>query len=398
MALNVKCPNCGTTFVKGDGKLVKPEIDLDTGDCILVPKEIHNDNVKRINKENKTNTQKEEEKNMSNNTNMGNFDMDTLARMVAEKIVMGDINSNKSSHQLNQTIPTQKNYYAKSNVNVTSGKEDKNGWAKNSQFYGKEICGYAYNPYMIRRFLPAQFLGLMEKYNNNVHKGITEEYTYMYSIEYTLEEVRKLVMLQQRDQIAFDERSKVFTIIDCRNIFADYIDKVIKNIWDQIDDFVDHNRPGKEFKNGIKGYGFFSWGFVKETIINHKVVKVFNKSEDLKRVIKNLENMENFIMHTYSYKVLYETMKGMKLIKLPKETKKSRIFMDCFIKAGAYYTLKQMLMFDDTVEFKGLKGRPAVEKLRWHLNYGNEGYIFYAMLKEVMGIRTRRTPFGRRIY
>lgn len=398
MALNVKCPNCGTTFVKGDGKLVKPEIDLDTGDCILVPKEIHNDNVKRINKENKTNTQKEEEKDMSNNTNMGNFDMDTLARMVAEKIAMGDINRNKSSHQLNHTIPAQKNYSAKSNAHVTSGKEDKNGWAKNSQFYGKEICGYAYNPYMIRRFLPAQFLGLMEKYNNNVHKGITEEYTYMYSIEYTLEEVRKLVMLQQRDQIAFDERSKVFTIIDCRNIFADYIDKVIKNIWDQIDDFVDHNRPGKEFKNGIKGYGFFSWGTVKETIINHKVVKVFNKSEDLKRVIKNLENMENFIMHTYSYKVLYETMKGMKLIKLPKETKKSRIFMDCFIKAGAYYTLKQMLMFDDTVEFKGLKGRPAVEKLRWHLNYGNEGYIFYAMLKEVMDIRTRKTSFGRRIY
>ena len=389
----VKCPNCGTTFQ--ESKYFKGLIinNYDGSDNVLIPEEIHNDNVERINKENKTNTQKEEEKNMSNNTNMGNFDMDTLARMVAEKIVMGDINSNKSSHQLNQTIPAQKNCSAKSNANVTSGKEDKNGWAKNSQFYGKEICGYAYNPYMIRRFLPAQFLGLMEKYNNNVYKGITEEYTYMYSIEYTLEEVRKLVMLQQRDQIAFDERSKVFTIFDCREIFADYIDKVIKNILDQIDDFVDHNRPGKEFKNGIKGYGFFSWGFVKETIINHKMVKVFNKSEDLKRVIKNLENTQNFIMHTYSYKVLYETMKGMKLIKLPKETKKSKLFMDCFIKAGAYYTLKQMLMFDNTVEFKGLKGRPAVEKLRWHLNYENEGYVFYAMLKEVMGIRTRKNIF-----
>ena len=403
MALNVKCPNCGTTFVKGDGKLVKPEIDLDTGDCILVPKEIHNDNVKRINKENKTNTQKEEVKNMSNNMNIGNFDMEMLAKMVADKL-MGNSSDLNTPHKVDLTkaSPEQKKKYHINNpvnsTTITVGKVDKNGWAKNSQFYGTEICGYAYNPYMIRRFLPAQFLGLMEKYNNNVHKGITEEYTYMYSIEYTLEEVRKLVMLQQRDQIAFDERSKVFTIIDCINIFADYIDKVIKNIWDQIDDFVDHNRPGKEFKNGIKGYGFFSWGTVKETIINHKVVKVFNKSEDLKRVIKNLENMENFIMHTYSYKVLYETMKGMKLIKLPKETKKSRIFMDCFIKAGAYYTLKQMLMFDDTVEFKGLKGRPAVEKLRWHLNYGNEGYVFYAMLKEVMGIKTRKTVFGRRIY
>lgn len=396
MTLNVKCPNCGTTFVKGDGKLVKPEIDLDTGDCILVPKEIHNDNVKRINKENKTNTQKEEVKNMSNNMNMGNFDMEMLAKMVADKL-MGNSSDLNTPHKVDLTkaSPEQKKKYHINNpvnsTTITVGKVDKNGWAKNSQFYGTEICGYAYNPYMIRRFLPAQFVGLMEKYDGNVHKGITNEYTYMYSIEYTIEEVRKLAMLQKRDRIAFEERSQIFTIVDCRNIFATYIDKVIDYIWEQINEFVKLNKPGKEFKNGFKGYGYFSWGTVDEKIVKHKVVKVFNCSEELKRVMKNLEEIQKEVLRTYSYKNLYETMKSMKLIKLPKETKKSKLFMDCFIKAGAYYTLKQMLMFDNTVHFKGLTGRAAVERLRLYLNSGDPGYVIYACLKEAKGYDVRRS-------
>ena len=399
MALNVKCPNCGTTFVKGDGSLAKTRVDYKTGNCFLIPEEIHNDNVERINKENKNTTnnteKKEEEKNMSNTINMNGttFTMEDLAKMVAAQI-QANVNCTTTNtlnvqekHELKAT-----NYPTNTTI-VDSGLEDKNGWAKNSKFYGKEICGYAYNPYMIRRFLPAQFLGLMEKYNNNVHNGINEEYTYMYSIEYTIEEVRKLMMLQKRDRIAFEERSQIFTLVNCRNIFAAYIDKVIDYIWEQINEFVKSHKPGKEFKNGFKGYGYFSWGTVDEKIVKHKVVKVFNCSEELNRVIRNLEEMQKEVLRTYSYKNLYEIMKSMKLIKLPKETKKSKLFMDCFIKAGAYYTLKQMLMFDNNVKFKDLTGRAAVEKFRWHLNVGTEGYVIYAMLKEVMGINVRYTGY-----
>lgn len=394
MALNVKCPNCGTIFVKGDGSLAKTRVDYKTGNCFLIPEEIHNDNVERINKENKTNTTKKEEvKNMSNNMNMGNFDMEMLAKMVADKLINTGNVTQSNSFMFDKVIPESKKNYPSNNTTISSGKVDKNGWAKNSQFYGTEICGYAYNPYMIRRFLPAQFLGLMEKYDGNVHKGITNEYTYMYSIEYTIEEVRKLVMLQKRDRIAFEERSQIFTIIDCRNIFAAYIEKVIDYIWEQINEFVKSHKPGKEFKNGFKGYGYFSWGTVGEKIVKHEVVKVFNMSNDLERIINNLKDMRNSIIRMYSYKELYETMKSMKLIKLPKETKKSKLFMDCFIKAGAYYTLKQMLMFDNTVHFKGLTGRAAVERLRLYLNCGDPGYVIYACLKDVKGYDVRK-PYG----
>ena len=325
--------------------------------------------------------------------NMNGFDMETLAKMVAAQIQANVNGTPTNTMNVQEKHELKATNYPTNTTIVDSSLKDKNGWAKNSKFYGKEICGYAYNPYMIRRFLPAQFLGLMKKYNNNVHKGINEEYTYMYSIEYTIEEVRKLVMLQKRDRIAFEERSMIFTIVDCRNIFAAYIDKVIDYIWKQINEFVKSHKPGKEFKNGFKGYGYFSWGTIDEKIVKHEVVKVFNCSEELKRVIKNLEEMQKEVLRTYSYKNLYEIMKSMKLIKLPKETKKSKLFMDCFIKAGAYYTLKQMLMFDNAVHFNGLIGRAAVEKLRWHLNVGTEGYVIYAMLKEVMGINVGYTGY-----
>lgn len=393
----VKCPNCGTEFYEGfyDIGIVHKHPN---GDRTLIPKEIHNDNVERINKENKNTTnnteKKEEVKNMNTiNMNGATFTMEDLAKMVAAQI-QANVNCTPTNtmnvqekHELKAT-----NYPTNTTI-VYSGLEDKNGWAKNSKFYGKEICGYAYNPYMIRRFLPAQFLGLMEKYNNNVHKGINEEYTYMYSIEYTIEEVRKLVMLQKRDRIAFEERSQIFTLHNCKIILAKYIDDVIDHIWNQVNEFVKSNKPGKEFKNGFKGFGYFSWGTVDEKIVNHKVIKTFNESDMLKNVIMYLKEIRKRIMRTYSYNELYRIVKGMELIKLPKTKKKSKLFMDCFIKAGAYYTLKQMLMFDNNVKFKDLTGREAVEKLRWHLNVRTEGYVIYAMLKEVMGINVRYTGY-----
>ena len=62
---------------------------------------------------------------------------------------------------------------------------------------------------------------------------------------------------------------------------------------------------------------------------------------------------------------------------LPKE------FVKGFKKSGAYYTLKNLIMFEG-YELKGLKGRDAISYLRNLLNCGTEDYIFYAMLKEVL--------------
>jgi endogenous inhibitor of DNA gyrase (YacG/DUF329 family) len=388
----VYCPQCGSEVRLperssfGIGMTISKE---SKGDFALPLEKVKNNNANTT----KNNVEREEEKIMRNRTNnemnnvMGNgvnngmngFDIDMLAKLVAAQL----------SGQNVQTQAVTKNA---SNVDVSSLKDcdtiDKNHWAENSQFYGKEICGYAYNPYMIRRFLPSQFDQLIKKYDGNVHRAITVEYSYMYSIKYTLEEVRKLAMLQKRDKIAFDERKLVFTLKQCKQIFIEYIDAITNHLMEEIDAYVKYNKVGKEYYCGIKGFGWIKAGVVSEKIVKHKVVKYLEMSYEFKNVFDYLSSLSNEISRCWSYKELYRIMSAKKeLIKVPAEHKKSKDFMDCFIKAGSYYTLKQQLMFDEKVSFKGDRGRFAVAKLRNVLERGTEGYKIYAMLKEVNNIR-----------
>ena len=367
----VRCGNCGAlvrvpeTSSIGIGMTISKQ---SKGDYVL-PMETTNNNVEK--KENKT---------MMNNNNMNGmngFDMETLAKMVAAQL----------SGQNTQTQTVVQNTKKIDLTKLNDCDTDRNHWAENSQFYGKEICGYAYNPYMIRRFLPSQFNQLIEKYDGNVHKAITKEYPYMYSVKYTLEEVRKLAMLQKRDKIAYDERRYVFTINQCKRIFVEYINAVIEHLNNEVNKFVSYSKIGKEYRCGIKGFGWINAGVVAEKIENHKVVKYLEMTDEFKNVFNYLNDMKSKVERCWTYKELYRIMSAKDLIKVPAEHKKSVDFMDCFIKAGSYYTLKQQLMFNENIYFKGDRGRTAVVKLRNFLERGYEGYRIYAMLKEVNGIR-----------
>ena len=330
----VFCPNCGSEVRLpeksgiGSGMTISKETK---GDFELPLETVRNNNV--VN--NNNNVEKQENKTMNNNMNgMNGFDMEALAKMVAAQLS-------------GQNVQTQTVVQNAPKVDVSNLKDcevDRNHWAENSQFYGKEICGYAYNPYMIRRFLPAQFNQLIEKYNGNVHKAITTEYPYMYSIKYTLEEVRKLAMLQKRDKIAYDERRYVFTINQCKKIFVEYINAVIEHLEKEVNEFVRYNKVGKEYACGIKGFGWINAGVVAEKIENHKVVKYLEMTDEFKNVFNYLGDMKSRVERCWTYKELYKIMSAKDLIKVPAEHKKSSDFMDCFIKAGSYYTLKQQLM------------------------------------------------------
>ena len=392
MDMSVRCPNCGTTFIESNHGKAVSKYDLIKGEWSLVPKEIHNDNIGRNNTEeitSKTTTQKEEVKGM-NNMNNG-FDMETLAKMVATMINNGNATTVETKTNVFDQVKTTKTTYA----NVTDGVVDKNGWAKTSKYYGKEICGYAFNPYMIRFKLQQQFEELMSEAEDlNVHGLIAKKYPYMYSVEYTIEEVRKLAMLKKRSKIAYDERSKTFDLYSCKEILAEYVENAIREVDFRINKEVMKTAPGNEIKGNLKGYGHFTWGTVCEKIEKHRIVKYLEYSEELKAVFFNLEELEKQILRCWSYKELFETMPS-KLIKVNEKVKKSRAFMNCFIKAGAYYTLKQTLMFDDTVEFKKMHGREAVETLRNYLNRKDvEGYVFYAFLKKAKGLPVNSSIWG----
>lgn len=372
----VYCPNCGSEVrlpemsSLGIGMTISKETK---GDYALPLEKVRNNN-NTINVEKKEN---ETMNNMNGMNGMNGFDMEMLAKMVAAQL----------SGQSVQTQTVVQNAPVDVSQLSDSGVTDRNHWAENSQFYGKEICGYAYNPYMIRRFLPSQFSQLIEKYNGNVHKAITVEYPYMYSVKYTLEEVRKLAMLQKRDKIAYDERRYVFTINQCKKIFVEYINAVIEHLNNEVNKFVAYSKVGKEYRCGIKGFGWIKAGVVSEKIEHHKVVKYLEMTDEFKNVFNHLRDMKTKVERCWTYKELYRIMSAKDLIKVPAEHKKSVDFMDCFIKAGSYYTLKQQLMFDENVYFKGNRGRIAVQNLRYYLERGYEGYKIYAMLKEVNNIR-----------
>ena len=369
----VYCPQCGSEVRLpeksniGIGMTISKETK---GDFALPLETVRNNNVV-----NNNNVEKKENGIMNNMNGMNGFDMEMLAKMVAAQL----------SGQNVQTQTVTQNVSKVDITKLNDCEKDRNHWAENSQFYGKEICGYVYNPYMIRRFLPSQFNQLIKKYDGNVHRGITEEYAYMYSIKYTLEEVRKLAMLQKRDKIAFNERKNVFTLNQCKKIFIKYIGDVIIHLNEEAERFTRHNKVGKEYSCGIKGFGWIKAGVIEEKIEHHRVVKYLKKSEEFNKVFDYLNDMKSKVERCWTYKELYRIMSAKDLIKVPAEYKKSKDFMDCFIKAGSYYSLKQQLMFDNNVYFKGERGRVAVVRLRNILERNVPGYVIYAMLKEVEG-------------
>lgn len=324
-----------------------------------------------------------------NGFDMNNFDMNALATLVAQKLA--------------QSVNTPVTEKVDNNIsNVTVEKEcyktveDGGRWAKDSKWYGKEICGFIFNPYMIRWHLQKEFERIMNDYNYNVHAGITKEYPYMYSVNFTVKEISTLAFLERNDRIAFDERKNCFTLNQCKRIMTQYYKDVISVLEREERELVRNNRVGKEVYIYIKKIGKVNVGIVSERINeHHKVEKYMARHLEFEALIlsfnKKIERI-NVPYGVWNYKALYELIKDEHFIKVPANTQKSRDFMDCFIRSGAYYTLKQTLMFKEGTVLEGtrssgLTGRDAVLELMRELKYGREGYIIYKYLKLTKGIR-----------
>lgn len=322
--------------------------------------------------------------NINGGMNMNGFDMNALAQMVAQMV------KNEMNGQTTETV--EKSEYksiAQNYMDVVDGGK----WAKGSKYYGKEICGFVFNPYMFPWRVVVQFRELMEqskKDDYNVHGLIAKNYPYMYSINFTMEMIRKLAILNKKDHIAYDEGRRIFTLDSCKNIMADYIRNVIADLEKEERELARTNKIGKEIYIYRKKYGRITAGVVCEAIENHKVVRKIARNIELETVYADLNRILNKLTERYSiynYRELYELMRDNVKIKVEAKRRKSRYFMDCFIKRGAYYTLKADIAFDNAV-FRDMTGRKAIDELRRELNRENiAGYQFYAMLKEAKGIR-----------
>lgn len=402
MSLVVKCPNCGTEFEpvkKGEESKYETPVDEMNGVGYLIPKTIHNDNLPRDEKgrfvKRETvvadNVENKENKSMENN----NFNLDMLAQMVADRIKDEALNVMKNE-ALN--VPSSA-ADIRNETMVSSSNVKGNNWARNSKFYGKEICGFMYNPYLVRRFLPSQFLNLMNRNDLNVNQSIREQYTYIKAIKYLVEECNTLAMIQKKDKIAFEERKIFWSVDDIKIIFTDYLNDIKK----YVEDKVSYSR-GKDVY--IKGFGCIKVSS-REEVIKHKAVWI--NDFDRKETFAKINMLIKDIKTCHTYKALADKLNAFKLIKIPSEYnaiyhydryeyrtyytytlnrngyRLPNLFIENFKKAGAYYTLKNLIMFNN-VYFEGAYGREAVNKLRNYLVTipNSESYKFYAKLKEVI--------------
>lgn len=382
----VYCSNCGAEIVLPEkSKLITGlTVSEETKGTYMLPtKENMNMRFKNESrnftsetKQNVTIKNKTEDNNNGGN-NMNNFSMEELVTTVAT--VMGQMNGNQATLMSTATETKEKQVEY---------------WAKNSKFYGKVMSdGHVFNPYLDRRFLPAQYLGMIkDEWKHSAWTAINRRYGYMYSIEWLLKEVDKLAFLGKVDPVAFDERKLFLFPRDIYFIVKDYVSKLEKEIDNRL--FTNNYRATKQGKVYLKFHGYKELyaGDEIEVIKDHQVVTEVEKSDELKALIFKfndvVEQLKVFADYTYQfysgkndYKKINKILQGIRFIELPYNTKKSNTFIDRFMAQGAFYTMRNLILFEG-YSLKGKTGEKAEKLLRE--NIGLEGYKLHAMLKECL--------------
>ena len=252
--------------------------------------------------------------------------------------------------------------------------------------------GYVRNTKLHRRFIMAQTFHMLNyKSHDGKYEGYTDYLNLMYGYDYTfkmmLEEVRVLSKLEVRDKESFEERRHFFTKEVVVDVLCDYVEKLQK----YVDSLPTHKCKGVPYKK-IKSMNVF----VDD--LNKKVYQPFRD-----KIAK--------VVIAWNYAKIYDALKDFMndMIKLPYNTPKSKSWVEAFKGEGAYYTLKNLVMFHgcwiwespyamfDVHNQTNYKGVDAVKFIKGKLyEYQGEGYKMLALLKKV--IKDNCFDFRERMY
>lgn len=233
--------------------------------------------------------------------------------------------------------------------------------------------GYVRNTKLHRRFVMAQMFQMLnyvsyDGRNRGYNDYLRTRYGYDYTLKMMLEEVRVLSKLETRDKETFLEREHFFDRHTVAAVLEDYLVELKK----YVDKLPVHKCKGVPYKK-VKGTNIFVADFDKKLYFPVKsYVSQIRCAKDYNKV----------------YNVLKEFMRNM--VKLPYNTKKSKAWIDAYKGAGAFYTLKNLVMFHDcgiVIEpHKAvIKGTDAVAYLNKMLDaYKGEYYRMFALMKKVI--------------
>ena len=231
--------------------------------------------------------------------------------------------------------------------------------------------GYVRNTRLHRRFVMAQMFHMLNYVSNDrmeygFNACLKNMYGYQYTIDMMLEEIRVLSKLQNRDQESFNERSMFFTKSAIVAILEDYVDKL--EVY--VESLPDRNCKGVPYKR-VKGQNIFN--------------------DDLDRKLYSpIKKKINQVRYANNYASIYGYVKDVvrDMIKLPYDTPKSKVWIDAYKGEGAYYTLKNLIMFHDCVIINGneiFTQKASMQELNSKLNeYQGEGWRMFALMKKVI--------------
>ena len=232
--------------------------------------------------------------------------------------------------------------------------------------------GYVKNTKLFRRFVMAQmFAALNYKSYDGRYRGYNDclkrNYTYDYTFNMMLEEVRVLSKLEERDRESFEERAHFFTKDVVVAVMNDYLVKLQA----YIDKLPNKNCKGVPYKK-IKGTNIFVADLDKKIYlpIRCKIDKV--------KYAKN-------------YKAMYTALNGFvaNMMRLPWDTPKSKVWLDAFKGNGSFYTMKNLILFHqcklETENHDIISGSAAMDYLNRMLDkYKGEGWRMFALMKKVI--------------
>lgn len=236
--------------------------------------------------------------------------------------------------------------------------------------------GYVRNTKLFRRFVMAQmFHNLNYVSYDGKDKGynacIRRRYSYDYTFKMMLEEIRVLSKLEIKDEETFDERVHFFDQNVVAAVMEDYLEKLKK----YVDKLPNHKCKGVPYKK-VKSENIFVDDLDKKLYapVRSYIYKV--------KIAKNYAEV---------YKVLSQFMSKRRFIKLPYDTAKSKVWIDAYKGSGAYFTMKNLVLFNGCNFFTNDgyllytdsigKANYLKEKLD---EYKGEGWRMFALMKKVI--------------
>jgi hypothetical protein len=233
--------------------------------------------------------------------------------------------------------------------------------------------GYVKNTKLFRRFVMAQMFHMLnyKSWDGKEHgysACLRNHFDYKYTLDMMIEEVRVLSKLEKRDRESFMERSHFFTKEVVIAVLNDYLEKLKQ----YVENLPDKNCKGVPYKT-VKG------------------VNIFNADLD-KKLYRPIRDRIQRVQRAGNYEQMYTALQMFmrySFVKLPYKTPKSKVWVDAYKGEGAYYTLKNLIMFHDcgikVDKFNVKFGADAVCVLKSKLDeYKGEGWRMFALMKKVI--------------